>query len=104
MLDIVFNVLTYIFLIAPFAQGLTTWHLWRAWRASRDNRRGALAERFINSVIRLLAGLIVAGLALNRLENWHWDNYLAVSLLYVVIVLNLIPSVVWLYMYYTDKF
>lgn len=101
--DVILNILTAFFILAPLLQGAVTLFLWKAWR-KKESRTGALTERFINSIFRLIGGIALSALAFNRALSLHLANDVAIYLLALSLLTTLLPSFVWLYMYYRNKF
>ena len=64
----------------------------------------ALNERAIVATLQAASGVLLGVLGANRIFGWHIPAELALVLISAAVVLQAMPSVVWLWLYFKHKF
>lgn len=68
------------------------------------HRYPALNERTLVAQTSFGAGVILAGLGMNRIFGWGWDNDLALMLLVLALLVKSTPGLIWLSFWAFGKF
>ena len=64
----------------------------------------ALNERAVVATLQASSAAILGLLGANRLFGWHWTPEIALVMLVAALLLQAIPSIVWLLLYFKHKF
>lgn len=84
-------------------------HLWASvmigWVARQSEwKYPALNERFVTSIIQSVSAVGLGLLGANRVLGWHWSPEVALVVISISLLIKVVPSFVWLYLYYSDGF
>jgi hypothetical protein len=67
-------------------------------------RINALNERGLVALVATVKGAALASLGGNRIFGWGWNDEIVVLILAGALAVGVLPSVIWLWMYFTNRF
>jgi hypothetical protein len=64
----------------------------------------ALNERAFVASVQGVSATMLGMLGANRIFGWHWSSEFALFVLSVAILIQASPSIIWLWLYLTNRF
>lgn len=102
-MDTFYKIMSFLLIAFVFVHIWATIMIGLVARASRW-MYPALNERFVTSVIQSISAVGLGLLGANRLLELHWAPEFVLVIIATALLIKVVPSFVWLYLFYTDGF
>lgn len=93
-----------VWLMGAFLVHVTAAYMLTKAATGSQYRINALNERAVVATKDAGTGFLLAVLGANRIFDWHLNESVVLSLLSLALMIGVIPSALWIYMFLTNRF